>query len=181
MKKLILIMVAMFGFLSCENPSVEDGLASLESALAELEAAMAGVDVDQMLTDVSSMQTQVETMQVQVDEYNEDAAGWLIQIEDILSDLAAVQVILDNAATTEQTDALLADVQAVQEQIDLLVLLADYDADGIINGLDQCPETVLGATVNNVGCSEVQLAAIASATASSTTTSSTTTSSTTGG
>ena len=181
MKKLLLIMVAMFGFLSCENPSVEDGLASLESALAELEAAMAGVDVDQMLTDVSSMQTQVETMQVQVDEYNEDAAGWLIQIEDILSDLSDLQVIIDNAATTEQTDALLADILEVQEKIDLLVLLADYDNDGVINALDQCEDTVLGATVNNQGCSEVQLAAIASATASSTTTSSTTTSSTTGG
>ena len=57
MKKLLLIMVVIFGFLSCENPSVEDGLASLEESLAELQAAMAGVDVDQMLTDVSSMQT----------------------------------------------------------------------------------------------------------------------------
>ena len=91
MKKLLLIMVAMFGFLSCENPSVEDGLASLESALAELEAAIAGVDVDQMLTDVSSMQTQVETMQIDIDAYNEEAAGWLVQIEDILSDLAGLQ------------------------------------------------------------------------------------------
>jgi hypothetical protein len=181
MKKLLLIMVAIFGFLSCENPSVEDGLASLETALAELEAAMAGVNVDQMLTDVSSMQTQVETMQIDVDAYNEQAEGWLNQINDILTDLAAVQVIIDNAATTEQTDALLADVQEISAMIDQLVLIADYDADGVINGLDQCPETILGATVNNQGCSEVQLAAIASATASSTTTSSTTTSSTTGG
>ena len=35
MKKLLLIMVAIFGFLSCENPSVEDGLANLETALAD--------------------------------------------------------------------------------------------------------------------------------------------------
>ena len=125
MKKLILIIVTIFGFLSCENPSVEDGLASLEESLAELQAAMAGVDVDQMLTDVSSMQTQVETMQIDIDAYNEEA--------------------------------------------------------GVINGLDQCPETILGATVNNSGCSVAQLEAIASGTASSTTTSSTTTSSTTGG
>ena len=181
MKKLILIIVTIFGFLSCENPSVEDGLASLEESLAELQAAMAGVEVDQMLTDVSSMQTQVETMQIDVDAYNEQAEGWLNQIDEILGDLAALQVIVDDAPTKEQTDALLADVQAVQEQIDLLLLLADKDADGVINGLDQCEDTVLGATVNNSGCSVAQLEAIASATASSTTTSSTTTSSTTGG
>jgi len=181
MKKLILIIVAIFGFLSCENPSVEDGLASLEESLAELQAAMASVDVDQMLTDISNMQTQVETMQIDVDAYNEEAAGWLVQIEDILSDLADVQVIIDNAATTEQTDALLADVQEISAMIDQLVLIADYDADGVINGLDQCPETILGVTVNNSGCSVAQLEAIASGTSSSTTTSSTTTSSTTGG
>lgn len=172
MKKLILGL-ALLVTAACTNPSMERGLESLNESLAELEAAMAGVNVDQMLTDVSSMQTQVETMQTDVDAYNEQAEGWLNQINDILTDLAAVQVIIDNAATTEQTDALLADVQAIQEQIDILVLLADYDADGVINGLDQCPETVLGATVNNQGCSEVQLAAIASATASSTTSSTT--------
>ena len=127
------------------------------------------------------MQTQVEEMQTDVDAYNEQAEGWLNQIDGILSDLAAIQVIMDDVATKEQTDALLADVQAVQEQINLLLLLADKDADGVINALDQCEDTVLGATVNNNGCSVAQLEAIASATASSTTTSSTTTSSTTGG
>ena len=181
MKKLILIIIAIFGFLSCENPSVEDGLASLEASLAELEAAMAGVNVDQMLTDVSSMQAQVETMQTDVDAYNEQAEGWLNQIDEILNNLASLQVIINNAPTKEQTDALLADVQSNQEQINLLLLLADKDADGVINVLDQCEDTVLGATVNNSGCSVAQLEAIASATASSTTTSSTTTSSTTGG
>jgi len=166
-------MVAMFSFLSCENPSVEDGLASLEASLVELQAAMAGIDVDQMLVDVSSMQTQVETMQIDVDTYNEEAAGWLVQIENILSNLADLQVIIDNAATTEQTDALLADVQGMSAMIDQLVLIADYDADGVINGLDQCPETILGVTVNNSGCSVAQLEAIASSTASSTTSSTT--------
>ena len=60
-----------------------------------------------------------------------------------------------------------------QAMIDQLVLLADYDYDGVINGLDQCPDTLLNATVNSQGCSEVQLAEIATTTASSTTTSST--------
>ena len=55
----------------------------------------------------------------------------------------------------------------------MLVAVADYDYDGVLNALDQCPDTVLNATVNGQGCSEVQLAEIAAATASSTTTSST--------
>lgn len=173
MKKILFTVISL-GILSCTNPSMEEGLIQLEESLAALQAEMALVDVEQMLTDVSSMQTQVETMQTDVDAYNEQAEGWLTQIDEILVDLAALQVIIDNAPTKEQTDALLADIQEVGRQIDLLVLLADYDYDGVINGLDQCPDTVLGATVNNQGCSEAQLAEIASGTASSTTTSSTT-------
>lgn len=165
MKKILFTVISL-GILSCTNPSMEEGLAQLEESLAALQAEMAQVDVDQMLTDVSAMQTQVVSMQADVDAYNEQAEGWLNQINGILADLADLQVIIDNAPTKEQTDALLADVQSVQQQIDLLLLLSDKDADGVINALDQCPDTVLGATVNNVGCSEAQVAA---GTASSTT------------
>lgn len=165
MKKLITLL-SVFGIMACTNPSMEEGLAQLEESLAALQAEMASVDVNQMLEDVATMQSQVIAMQADVDDYNEQAAGWLTQIDEILVELAALQVIIDNAPTKEQTDALLADIQEVGRQIDLLVLLADYDHDGVINGLDQCPDTELGATVNNEGCSEAQVAA---GTASSTT------------
>jgi len=172
MKKLVLIIVALFSFASCENPSIEDGLASLETALAELQAAMAGVDVDQMVADLDIMQSQVEIMESQIEGYEIDLTEYTNQINSILADLAELQVILDNAATTEQVNNALADVEAMQETIAILLLIADGDADGIINGLDQCPDTELGATVNEQGCSEEQVAA-QTATASSTTTSST--------
>ena len=173
MKKLVLIIVALFSFASCENPSVEEGLASLEASLAELQAAMSGVDVNQMLADIATMQDQVETMETDVEEYELQVAEWESQIQGILVDLAGVQEIIDNAGTKDQVAAILADVEGIQAMIDQLVLLADYDYDGVINGLDQCPDTELNATVNEQGCSEAQLAEIASATASSTTTSST--------
>ena len=173
MKKLVLIIVALFSFASCENPSVEEGLASLEASLAELQAAMSGVDVNQMLADIATMQDQVETMETDVEEYELQVTEWESQIQDILADLAGVQEIIDNAGTKDQVAAILEDLAATQAMIDQLVLLADYDYDGVINGLDQCPDTELGLTVNEQGCSEAQLAEIASSTASSTTTSST--------
>ena len=173
MKKLVLIMVAMFGFLSCENPSVEDGLARLEASLAELQAAMSGVDVNQMLADIATMQDQVETMETDIEGYELQVEEWENQIQNILADLAGVQEILDNAGTKSQVEAILEDLEATQAMIDQLVLIADYDYDGVVNGLDQCPDTELNVTVNEQGCSEAQLAEIASSTASSTTTSST--------
>jgi paraquat-inducible protein B len=156
MKKLIFTVIG-FVALSCTNPSIEEGLASLEAALAELEASMVGIDVDQMIADVASMQDQVETMQTDVDAYNEQAEGWLTQIDEILGDLAALQVIIDAAPTKDQVADILADLERTQEMIDTLVLLADYDYDGVINGLDQCPDTELGAEVDDNGCSAEQL------------------------
>ena len=41
----------------------------------------------------------------------------------------------------------------------MLVFVADYDYDGVINGLDQCPDTPITeiSEVNGVGCSPSQL------------------------
>jgi hypothetical protein len=156
MKKFIAVL-SVFGIVACTNPSIEEGLASLEAALAELEASMAGIDVDQMIADVATMQDQVETMENDVHLYEEQVAEWEAQIQDILADLAGVQEIIDNAGTKDQVAAILEDLAATQAMIDQLVLLADYDYDGVINGLDQCPDTELGAEVDDNGCSAEQL------------------------
>ena len=44
--------------------------------------------------------------------------------------------------------------------ISMLVFVADYDYDGVMNGLDQCPDTPITEIndVNGVGCSPSQLA-----------------------
>ena len=156
MKKLIFAVIG-FVVLGCTNPSIEEGLVSLEAALAELEASMAGIDVDQMITDVATMQDQVETMETDVADYALQVAEWENQIQTILADLAGVQEIIDNAGTKDQVAAILEDLAATQAMIDQLVLLADYDYDGVINGLDQCPDTELGAEVDDNGCSAEQL------------------------
>lgn len=156
MKKLIAVL-SVFGIVACTNPSAEEGLANLEAALAELEAALSGVSVDQMLADIATMQDQVETMEADVAVYEEQVAEWENQIQSILADLAGVQEILDNAGTKSQVEAILADLEATQAMIDQLVLLADYDYDGVINGLDQCPDTEVGAEVDENGCSAEQL------------------------
>jgi len=155
MKKLIFAVIG-FVVLGCTNPSVEEGLANLEAALPELEASMAGIDVDQMIADVATMQDQVETMETDIEGYELQVEEWEAQIQSILADLAGVQEIIDNAGTKDQVAAILADVEGIQAMIDQLVLLADYDYDGVINGLDKCPDTELGVPVDDEGCSEAQ-------------------------
>lgn len=159
MKK-ILFAVIGFVMIGCTNPSMEEGLADLNARLAELEAELVTVDVNAMLSDLATMTAQVEQAQIDVDESNAAMEEALVTIASIKERLAALQVILDEAATVEQVQALRDKVAEISEGISMLVFVADYDYDGVMNGLDQCPDTPLTEIndVNGVGCSPSQLA-----------------------
>ena len=153
MKKLVLILIALFA-INCENPSMERGLEGLEAALAELEASFLLIDVDQMSTDLIEMNEIVAQLIVDQEAANEAMDQALLDIQDILASLAIVKENLDNALTVEQVQALTAQFALINEKVQTLVAIADYDHDGVINALDQCPDTPITEinNVNAVGC-----------------------------
>ena len=153
MKKLVLILIALFA-INCENPSMERGLEGLQAALAELEASFLAIDVEQMSADLLDMNETVAQLVIDQEAANEAAAQLLVDIEDILTSLAAVKDKLDNALTVEQVQALTAQFALINEKVQTLVAIADYDYDGVINALDQCPDTPITeiGNVNAVGC-----------------------------
>ncbi len=157
MKKILLTIISL-GVLGCANPSMDEGLARLTETLAQLEAELLAVDVAGMLADLETMTSQVEQAQIDVDEHNAFQQEALVTIANIKERLAAVQVLLDEAATAEQVQALRDRVAQVSEGISMLVFIADYDYDGVMNGLDQCPDTPITEIndVNGVGCSSTQ-------------------------
>ena len=159
MKK-ILFAVIGFVMIGCTNPSMEEGLADLTAQLAQLEAELVGVDVAGMQADLEEMTAQVAQAQIDVDESNAAMEAALVTIASIRERLAAVQALLDEAATVEQVAALRDKVAEISEGIAMLVFVADYDYDGVMNGLDQCPDTAIEDinNVNGVGCSPAQLA-----------------------
>tara|TARA_B100000900_G_scaffold331280_1_gene291960 strand:+ start:446 stop:928 length:483 start_codon:yes stop_codon:yes gene_type:complete len=159
MKK-ILFAVIGFVMIGCTNPSMEEGLADLNARLAELEAELVTIDVNAMLSDLATMTAQVEQAQIDVDESNAAMQEALVTIASIKEKLVALQVVLDEAATVEQVQALRDKVAQISEGISMLVFIADYDYDGVMNGLDQCPDTPITEIndVNGVGCSPSQLA-----------------------
>ena len=153
MKKLVLILIALFA-INCENPSMERGLEGLQAALAELEASFLAIDVEQMSADLLDMNETVAQLVIDQEAANEAAAQLLVDIEGILTSLAAVKDKLDNALTVEQVQALTAQFALINEKVQTLVAIADYDYDGVINALDQCPDTPITEinNVNAVGC-----------------------------
>ena len=140
MKKLVLILIALFA-INCENPSMERGLEGLQAALAELEASFLAIDVEQMSADLLDMNETVAQLVIDQEAANEAAAQLLVDIEGIFTSLAAVKDKLDNALTVAQVQALTAQFALINEKVQTLVAIADYDYDGVINALDQCPDT----------------------------------------
>ena len=157
MKKLVLSIVfgiVTLGSVACTNPSMEEGLAGLSDALAELEQAIAALNIDQMQADLEQMHNDVAQIEYDLTNENGSWAELIDELHNLHLQLQDIVAISETWATTEQMQALLADVQEVGAGIDILVLRADYDYDGVINAIDQCPDTPL-SQINNVdskGC-----------------------------
>ena len=157
MKKLVLSIVfgiVTLGSVACTNPSMEEGLEGLSDALAQLEQAIADLNIAQMQADLEQMNIDAAQMLYDLEDAEGSWAELIGQLDYIHQQLVAINETAQNWATSEQMQDLLADIQQVGEGVDLLVLRADYDYDGVINAIDQCPNTPL-SEINNVdskGC-----------------------------
>ena len=158
MKKLIFAVLS-FILVACSNQSIEEGLDDLNTRLVELEQQLAAIDANALITDINDIIAQVETIE-QINEENKQAiAEAMATLTDLHDQLAAILVQIQEAATVEQLQAINEKVQSISEGISMLVFDADYDYDGVINGLDQSPDTPITeiSEVNGVGCSPSQL------------------------
>ena len=169
MKKLFLGLT-LLATAACTNPSMERGLDSLNASIAALETAIDDLGIPQMITDINEMNllvgemiTDIEEYSAQIEEFNAmvleiqaSLDAMLITVQGITEQVQGMTVTAGGLATTEQMQNLLSQVQEFQTGVDQLVAVADYDVDGVINALDKCPDTELGATVDADGCSDKQ-------------------------
>ena len=150
MKKLIFAVIS-FVIIGCANPAIEDGLESLQQQLALVEADMAQVDVDQ-----------IKQVLADLEEHVQDQSNAYIKMLELKEKLAEVQLALNElneAGTVEGLQTLGTKVAEISEGVSWLVHFADYDLDGVINGIDDCPDTPITeiSSVDEKGCSPSQL------------------------
>jgi len=134
---------------------MERGFASIGEALAEVAVDLNGY-AESITSDMAQIEEDIYLISQHIEKMQKDTELALILIEEILAGLSRTQELLDQAATKEQMESLLEDVQEFQEGVQVLWNLADFDADGVVNGLDQCPETPYGIPVDWKGCSADQ-------------------------
>ena len=171
MKKVVLGLTLLF-LGACTNPSMERGFESLNQEVAELASAINDLDINGLLSQMDSINKDLE---IAISDIN----AYALTVEEYIAEMAELQarfeamalqiqgmvemvngILIPSAeglATSEQFQKLLADMNEFQAGINVLVGSADYDSDGVINSLDKCPDTELGATVDSDGCSADQL------------------------
>ena len=153
MKKIFTILSVIL-FTSCTNPSMEEGLSKLDAALANLAAAIEQINIGQIQADLESIDADLAQMTSDLEDIN---GSWNELISGLNENHIRLEGILDNSgdwATKEDWAVVAQQIANVGEGIDTLVLLADYDYDGVINALDKCPNTPI-MEINNVnaqGC-----------------------------
>lgn len=136
-----------------------EALLEYNDAMMEYAEALTATNdfLSQIDSSIEGMLQALEGLREMKEEGNE-WAGIFLQIAEIRIGLQDILAIMKTKATKEQVAALAAQVQEMADGVDQLVFLADYDYDGVINGIDKCPDTPL-SDINNVnaqGCAPGQ-------------------------
>jgi chromosome segregation ATPase len=150
MKKTLIVLLSFFTLSSCDNgigENLEALTARLAEVNAELAAATSGMQTD--ITDISAeLQSALETVEANRAEVEQAIAT----IEGIQSNLDGLLATLENVATSEQAADLLAQVEQLRETMTQIRAIQDDDEDGIMNLVDECPDTEEGVEVGLDGC-----------------------------
>ena len=153
--------VAAWGFVlvSCINPSLETGLDTLRDEIERLQSQVKVVDVNGLVDGVIELESTVDTLVIQFDTLDvtmEELQQMISTLQETVSDLEDAYSSLAPDGTLQ---GILVKLEKIQEGIDVLVARADYDIDGVINAIDECPDTPITEIkqVNDVGCSPSQL------------------------
>ena len=171
MKKVVLGLTLLF-LGACTNPSMERGFESLNQEVAELASAIDDLDINGLLSQMDSINKDLETAEADINAYALTVEEYIAEMAELQARFEAMALQIqgmvemvngilipsaEGLATSAQFQKLLADMNEFQQGINVLVGSADYDSDGVINSLDKCPDTELGATVDSDGCSADQL------------------------
>ena len=131
-------------------------------ALLEYNDAMlaytdAQIAADQFLASVGEITTNMLSSLTKLREMSEAGNQWaevMLLLAEIKISLNGVLAQVKTLATKEQVAAINSMLQDMNTDLDWYISIQDFDYDGVMNGLDKCPNTPLTEinNVNDQGC-----------------------------
>jgi len=149
MKKIILLFMIV---ISCANPNMQEGLDNLRSQLSQISDQIDTMNLNELTQRVNELKLSVENLIIDVDSAQ-------LTLNTLQETLELILVKVNELPTSEDIQDILSTIEEIQSDIDVLVARADFDLDGVINAIDECPDTPISEIndVNEVGCSPSQI------------------------
>lgn len=153
--------IAAWGFVlvSCVNPNLETGLDTLRDEIERLQSQVQVLDVNGLVENVTELESTVDALVIEFDTLDVTMIELQQMISTLQETVSDLEIAFQSLAPDGTLQGILVKLQRIQEGIDILVARADYDLDGIINAVDECPDTPITEIkqVNEMGCSPSQL------------------------
>jgi len=138
--------------ISCANPNMQEGLDNLRSQLSQISDQIDTMNLNELTQRVNELKLSVENLIIDVDSAQ-------LTLNTLQETLELILVKVNELPTSEDIQDILSTIEEIQSDIDVLVARADFDLDGVINAVDECPDTPISEIndVNEVGCSPSQI------------------------
>ena len=130
----------------------------LDAANAEVILMLARINAEwaSLLPQVEEYVTAINEYANSTVEHSEEMTLQLARAAEMLEEINNMaedaSLLGRGLATSEQMQALLEQMNELKEGTSMLVASSDSDSDGVMNALDKCPDTELGAAVDAEGC-----------------------------
>lgn len=153
--------IAAWGFIivSCVNPNLQEGLDNLKIEIEELQSQISEVDVNGLVESVEQLESTIDNLVTEFDNLDMTMQQLQVMIGILQETVNDLEIALQSLGPDGTLQGILVKLEKIHEGIDILVARADYDIDGVINAIDECPDTPITEIkqVNEVGCSPSQL------------------------
>ena len=153
------VMLIFMIIISCTNPNMQNGLDDLKSQILQISDQIEVIDLSELTQQVNELELLIENLATESELLSIPAEEIAENLNTLQQTLELILVKVNELPTNDDIQSILSTIGEIQLGIDVLIARADFDLDGVINAVDDCPNTPISEIndVNEVGCSPSQI------------------------
>jgi len=138
---------------------MQNGLDDLKSQILQISDQIEVIDLSELTQQVNELELLIENLATESELLSIPAEEIAENLNTLQQTLELILVKVNELPTNDDIQSILSTIGEIQLGIDVLIARADFDLDGVINAVDDCPDTPISEIndVNEVGCSPSQI------------------------
>tara|TARA_B110000902_G_scaffold261126_1_gene335333 strand:- start:70 stop:519 length:450 start_codon:yes stop_codon:yes gene_type:complete len=144
---------------SCTNPNIQNGLDDLRSQILQIGDQIEVIDLSELTQQINELEISIQNLATESELLSISAEELAENLNTLQQTLELILVKVNELPTNKDIQDILSTIEEIQSGIDALITKSDFDLDGVINAVDDCPNTPISEIndVNEVGCSPSQI------------------------